>query len=218
MIPPQTPTHVMIGTPAYGGMVHITYVQALLEYARHGIGYSLVTIGNESLITRARNSLAALFLAQPQFTHLLFLDADVVLPAEGLRQMLAAGKDVMGAPVALKGRDREGARVFNIGCSLGEEGDLFVVERIGTAALLLSRVAVQALAEAAEREGHVYGSMNICPGESAPVVQYDIFRVGVEDGEYLSEDYWVCHALRRLGFQIFLNASIVTRHHGTVEV
>jgi hypothetical protein len=39
-------------------------------------------------------------------------------------------------------------------------------------------------------------------------------RVGVIDNEYLSEDYWVCRALRQLGFQVYLDATIVTRHHG----
>lgn len=218
MTAPSPSAHVMIGTPAYGGMVHVTYVQALLGYAQHGIRHSLVTIGNESLITRARNSLAALFLAQPQFTHLLFLDADVVLPPQGLAQMLAAQKDVIGAPVALKGRDSAGGRIFNFGRSLGEDGELVVVERIGTAALLLSRAAVRALADGAEREGLVYGPMNVRPGDTSATVQYDIFRVGVEDGEYLSEDYWACHALRKLGYRIYMHPAVLTRHHGMVEV
>jgi hypothetical protein len=101
---------------------------------------------------------------------------------------------------------------------VGEDGDLLLSERIGTAALLLARPAVQALAALAEREGRVYGPMNTQGGAAAARVQYDIFRVGVEDGEYLSEDYWVCHELRQLGFAIHVAPEVLTGHHGTVEV
>ena len=187
--------HVMIGTPAYGGMVHMNYVHAVMMYAGAGINYTLVSIGNESLITRARNSLVAMFVTQPNFTHLLFLDADVALSAEDLRMMLDAGKDVIGAPVALKAFDVQGGHIFNFGRCVGEDGAYVLVDRIGTAALLLSRRAIYALVEDAQKDGRVYGRMNSQFSKASPSIQYDIFRVGVDDGEYLSEDYWVCREL-----------------------
>jgi len=55
----------MVGTPAYGGMVHIDYLQRLFEYTRAGIQFQLDTIGNESLITRARNAILATFHVRP---------------------------------------------------------------------------------------------------------------------------------------------------------
>ena len=50
---------VLIGTPAYGGMVHTDYVDSLLQYATAHVPFAVMTIGNESLITRARNAIAA---------------------------------------------------------------------------------------------------------------------------------------------------------------
>ena len=41
----------MVGTPAYGGMVHIDYLRRLFEYQEAGIRFELDTIGNESLIS-----------------------------------------------------------------------------------------------------------------------------------------------------------------------
>lgn len=210
--------HVMIGTPAYGGMVHTDFVLALLRYQQNGIRFTLVTIGNESLITRARNSLVSIFHHRKEFSHLLFLDADVGLPAEGLQSMLGHGKDVIGAPVALKGRDAHGNRIFNIGRARGEDGPLTINERIGTAALMLSRRAVDALVEDAKGDGRVYQRMGTLHGDTGPAVHFDVFRVGVVDGEYLSEDYWVCLALRRLGFSVYVDPEIVTQHYGTVAV
>ena len=45
---------ILIGTPAYGGMLHIEYLRRLFESSRTGIQFELDTIGNESLITRAQ--------------------------------------------------------------------------------------------------------------------------------------------------------------------
>jgi hypothetical protein len=61
--------NIMIGTPAYGGMVHIDYVRTLFEYARAGIQFQLDTIGNESLITRARNAILATFHVRRELTQ-----------------------------------------------------------------------------------------------------------------------------------------------------
>ena len=220
--PPMAPSPVgplvMIATPAYGGMVHVDYVNSLLTYQRAGIAYSLATIGNESLITRARNTLLSMFWANEAFTHLLFLDADVSLPAESLQHMLTRQRDVIGAPVALKGRDAQGGRIFNVGRCVGEAGEHMLVEHIGTAALMLSRKAVASLIQQATERGGVYGvSPQTQRGAIATdMLMYDVFQVGVLDGVYLSEDYWVCRQLRELGFDIHVQLDAVTQHHGVM--
>lgn len=209
----------MIGTPAYGGMMHADCVNALLTYQRAGISFGLMTIGNESLITRARNTLLAEFHAHAEFSHLLFLDADVLLPAPGLNRLIAHGKDVIGAPVALKGRAADGSRVFNLGATCGEDGALLLCTRIGTAALMLSRRAVDDLVEDAKSRGMVYSRGHGTRGSSLRAdIHYDVFQVGVVDDEYLSEDYWLCRTLRRLGYAIHVDPIIVTQHSGIVQV
>ena len=206
----------MIGTPAYGGMVHMDFAHSLLAYQKAGLRITLATLGNESLITRARNSLLSMFHHRSDLTHLLFLDADVSLSATSLQMMLAQQRDVIGAPVALKGRNAAGGRIFNIGRVVGESGPMLLVERIGTAALMLSRKAVAALVDDALAQGRVYERMSTLRGDSGPAIQYDVFGVGVYEGEYLSEDFWVCMTLRRLGFDICVLPDVVTQHHGTM--
>jgi hypothetical protein len=208
--------NLLIGTPAYAGQVHIDYVSALLVFQRERIPFTLMTIGNESLITRARNTIISAFFERREYTHLLFLDGDVHLPHEGLARMLAHGKDVVGAPVALKGVAPDGGRLFNVGNAVGEDGPLLVVERVGTAALLLSRGAADALVTDARAGQRVYEHSPLA--QAGGGIQYDVFRVGVVDGEYLSEDFWVCHVLRRLGFCIHVDPTVVTRHNGVVAL
>jgi hypothetical protein len=209
---------VLIGTPAYGGMVHTDFVDSILQFANSGIPFALMTIGNESLITRARNTILSAFHVRPEFTHLLFLDGDVLLPAAGLHALLDSGRDVIGAAVALKGLNADGSRIFNFGGCIGEEGRLYKTERLGTAAILLSRNAVNALVEDAIANSRCYNRPSTTRGEYDAAVHYDVFRVGVIGDEYISEDFFACHTLRRLGFDVFVDPTIVTRHHGQLAV
>lgn len=210
--------NIMIGTPAYGGMVHIDYVRTLFEYTRAGIQFQLDSIGNESLITRARNAILATFHVRRALTHLLFLDADTVLPAAGLMRMLRARAPVIGAPVALKGFDANGARMWNVGRCVGVAGSLLKVENVGTAALLLSRSACDALVKDAIDHGRTYARASTLVGNTETAVHYDVFRVGVQSNEYLSEDYWVCRRLRTLGFDVLIDPTIITTHYGAMPV
>lgn len=211
-------SHIMIGTPAYGGMVHIDYLQCLFEYTAAGLRYRLHTIGNESLITRARNTILSEFHSRRELTHLLFLDADTILPAAGVLRMLRAQVPVIGAPVALKGFDENGNRIWNVGRCVGADGSLLKVENIGSAALLLSREVCDALVQDAIDHGRTYARRRTLAGGADEAVQYDVFRVGVQANEYLSEDYWVCRRLRTLGFDVLIDPSIVTTHYGSIPV
>lgn len=215
--PPQSP-YVMIGTPAYGGMVHTDFVDSILQITNLRIPFALMTIGNESLITRARNAILAAFYARSEFTHLLFLDGDVLLPAQGLQRLLAHGKDAIGAAVALKGLNPDGSRIFNFGDCIGEHGELYKVTRLGTAALLLSRRAIESLVNDAIKNARCYNRPGTSRGDFDAAVHYDVFRVGVIGDEYISEDFFACHTLRSLGFDIFVDPAIVTRHHGQLAV
>lgn len=207
--------NILIGTPAYAGQVHVDYVHALLSFYRAGVRFSLMTVDKESLITRARNAIISQFAELTDYSHLLFLDGDVHIDGEDVKRLLDHDKDVIGAAVPLKGTDRRGKQLYNAGQALRQEGGLVVSDRIGTAVLMLSRSAAAALIEDARDQGHTYSaSPDHHQSNKAGVTQYDVFQVGVVDGQYLSEDYWVCHRLRDLGFEIHVDPSIPVRHHG----
>lgn len=208
--------HIMIGTPAYAGMVHLDYLASISEYFQAQINFTISAIGNESLITRARNAILSKFHEETSYTHLLFLDGDVYLPAAGLQRLLAHDVDVVGAAVPLKGFNERGERIFNLGACLGESGALHEVTRIGTAVMMLSRKAVNALVNEARQAGDIY-ERTLSRGAPMAKVHYDVFKVGVVDGDYLSEDYWACYRLRAQGFKIFVDPEISTRHQGTSQ-
>ena len=210
----NTSRSMLIGTPAYNGLVHTDYLHTLLGFSRIGITYSVMTVGNESLITRARNHILSKFIEIESLTHLLFLDADIHLKAEDMNKLIAHNKDVIGAPVPLKDVLPDNKRRFNIGEILSQEGDLAQTTRLGTAVFMLSRQAALALVEDAKANDRVYQGDPGARGEAMSATQYDVFGVGVIEGVYLSEDYWVCRRLIELGFTVHVDLSIQTRHNG----
>lgn len=205
--------YVMVGTPAYNGMVHTDYVHSLLSFKQEAINFGFLSIGGESLITRARNTILAHFHHAKEFTHLLFLDGDVLLDGSGLQRMLAADKDVIGAPVPLKTTE-DGKPVFNIHGNLGQADGLQKVSRLGTAVMMLSRNAVDSLVNHAVENQQVYSANPYAKGLGDSEELYDVFQVGVREGTYLSEDYWACQTLLDLDFDVFVDLKIKTRHNG----
>jgi hypothetical protein len=60
------------------------------------IKYEIITIGNESLIPRARNGIVAKFMADTEATHLMFIDADITFQWENIVQLILHDKDLSG--------------------------------------------------------------------------------------------------------------------------
>ena len=103
--------NILIGTPCHGGVVHVNYFQSMLRLLpaleRRGIGAELKTLSQESLISRARNVLAAEFMGRSRCTHLLFIDADVGFQPETVMRLLDLDKPVACAAYPMKGYDWE---------------------------------------------------------------------------------------------------------------
>ena len=70
-------TSILVATPCFGGLLNKEYVVGLLDLQTYclkkDISLNFFMLGNESLITRARNICVAYFLDNSQFTHLLFM-------------------------------------------------------------------------------------------------------------------------------------------------
>ena len=89
---------IFIGTPCYGGMITADYFKSCMQLvalaASKKIELQFATIGNESLITRARNTIVQLFM-DGDYTHLMFIDADLAFNPEAVIKMIEFDKDVV---------------------------------------------------------------------------------------------------------------------------
>jgi len=208
--------NILIGTPCYAGKLDLDYFNSILDFHRKRLPVTVMGLRNESLIPRGRDTIFTYFMHLTQFSHLLFLDADIGLPADGLIRLLSHQKDVIGAAVALKGTDRLGNVVYNASppppVGVSDQMLLQQVDRVGTAVFCLSRGACAMLAAVAP----CYDSNPLTRGQALNVGRhYAVFGCGIRDGEYLSEDYWVCRTLKELGIPIWVDWAVQTRHWGT---
>lgn len=208
--------HIVIGTPCYGGQMCTEYTQSLLALKeacmQYGIKMTCIFLGNESLIQRGRNTIAHHFLQMEDATHLMFIDADQRFRANDIALMIKADKGIIGGPVPMKGIDwsrvRQGAvlnhpnlaaltGIFNLnkleGHDMVSPDQPFQVEHIGTGFMLIRRDVFEALAP--HTQTYTNGGASIPPEEEV----HDFFRVQVEDGKLLSEDYHFCHEYRKHG-------------------
>lgn len=203
----------LVGTPAYGGWVHIDYVDSILDMHRLKIPFDNMKLGNESLITRGRNTIISYFHAVKDYTHLLFLDADTGIKGEDVIKLVQHNVDAIGAPVALKGYDQKGNKVYNVVNPTQATKNLYTADKVGTAVFMLSRKAVNALVSEAES----YAGNELSRGNLKINKMYDVFKTCIEKDIYLSEDYYVCKRLRELGFKIYVDDTIITRHNGMFQ-
>lgn len=94
-----------ISTPMYGGMCTGRFMNCCLELAsvchNYGVQAKFNNLTNESLIPRARNMLVDEFL-RSDYTHFLFLDADISFDPIDIIALISLDKEIIGAPYPKK--------------------------------------------------------------------------------------------------------------------
>ena len=208
--------NLMIATPAYGCMVHTDFLHSIIPIVRggmiHNIGIEIITIGNNSLVPKARNSLISYFHEHKELSHLIFIDADMGLQPDTIPGLIKRNVDVIGCPVPMKGFDKNGLPVLNVGeiYSFDETG-LAEVEHVGNAVLMFSRKAVDDIIAVSESYSD---DPKFSRGDRLSQTAYDVFKIGVVNGHYLPEDYYVCYRFRELGYKIFVDFLHIPKHNG----
>ena len=229
--------HVVIATPCFGAMVHQGYMLAILRLmasplaARITLGLEM--LGHDSLITRSRNTLVARFLAQPEATHLLFVDADIVFEPEQLDRMLAFDRPLVAGMYPLKvrhwgplaearqrwGEPAQSASLLYVGepCTGAEarrDGAFVTALHAGTGFMLIRRDTLMALIEAypetAYRRIHAYGDAH------PEALHHALFecRIDPDTGTYVSEDFSFCARWRAIGGEVWLDTQGRLTHVG----
>lgn len=231
--------HILIATPCYGGQVTSLYTLSLLGLQRAcaeiGIGLSFRLIAGDSLITRARNLAVQQFLATPEATHLLFIDADIGFTPEQALALLAADKEVCGAVYPLKRLDWERIRiqaragVDNLAAStlnyvvdfkedepIPPTEEFFRVKYLGTGFLMIRREVFARMAEhyPETQFKQIHLGLNI-DAAKAPAHAFFDCTIDPETGEYLSEDYTFCKRWTEIGGEIWAYTNSRLAHVGT---
>jgi hypothetical protein len=165
---------------------------------------------NESLISRARNTLTAKFLIHPKTTHLMFIDADIGWEPWHLLVMLNHDVDVIGGLYPMKALPVRWCINTFEGAATGD--NLQEVSKTGTGFMLIKRAVFEKLN--AHPATKPFSNDLGLPKELDPFMR-TYFDTAVRDGRYYSEDWTFCENWRDLGGKIWVDPRITLKHTGT---
>ena len=208
-------TRVHICMPCYGGMLteqtFMSYIRWANTCRQLGLDWTVETMTNESLISRARNTLTAKFLATPASTHLMFVDADIGWEPWHLLVLLNHRKDVIGGLYPMKSLPVKWCVNGIPGKEEGENG-LVEVTKTGTGFLLIRREVFEKL-----NSHPAVRPFNNDIGMDASLNQHmkTYFDTAVREGRYYSEDWTFCENWRDLGGEVYIDKRVLLRHVGT---
>lgn len=191
---------IYIGIPAYGPIDPAflsSVLNTVLLFTAAGFQVETDIVSNCSLIAKARNEIAARFMASG-YDKLLFLDADLEWKADDAYRLVTAPVEVIGG--AYRKKSDEVAYAAN---PIKQAGSLWLVSHIGTGFLCIARDAL----------------LRMTQQPVAEVTQY--FQAGVRDGRYVGEDFAFCEDYRAAGGHIYLLPCQLThwgRHGYTGDV
>ena len=225
-----------VGTPCYGGMLTEDYLHGILQLQNfcleNKIGLNVQTLGQESLVTRARNTLVANFLDNEKVTHLLFIDADIGFSPDNLKRYFEYDKDVICAPYPMKliswnmmPELIKNEKDYRNLChpyvlNFANKGEINIdkgfaeVLDAATGFMLIKRECLIKMKEAYQDLKYV--SDQILNGKEFNSENTYLFfdTMKDEDGRYLSEDYAFSRRWQKLGGKIYADIGSNLSHIG----
>jgi hypothetical protein len=223
--------NIFIATPMYGGLCHGSYAASLMRvtpiFMNAQMPFQFAYRMNESLVTRARDSLAADFM-HTECTHLMFVDGDIGFAAEDILSMVGADKDIICGVYPRKEIDWERvaaavsrgvppedldryAAVLVVDTLDGAditEADHHPLEVIrgGCGFMLVKREVLEGLAD---KVPEYYNGHIMCQ-------QY--FDTSIDSGNWLlSEDYHFCKLARDNSYKVWAAPWVELTHTGSYQ-
>ena len=208
-------TRVHICMPCYGGMLTESCFMSYIKWANAcrqlGIDWTMETMTNESLISRARNTLTAKFLNNKDSTHLMFIDADIGWEPWHLMVMLNRDVDVIGGLYPMKSLPVKWCVNGFDGAEEGPDG-LQEVSKTGTGFMLIKRGVFEKLD--AHPATKPFNNDIGLPPELNPYMK-TYFDTAVRENRYYSEDWTFCENWRDLGGRVWVDKRVLLKHTGT---
>jgi hypothetical protein len=210
-------TRVHICMPCYGGQLtestFMSYIKWSNTARQLGLDWTVETMTNESLISRARNTLVSKFLFTKESTHLMFVDADIGWEPWHLLVMLDAQKDVIGGLYPMKSLPIK----WCVNGIPGQpepapEDNLIEVSKTGTGFMLIKREVFEKL-DAHPATKPFKNDIGLDPALDPYMKTY--FDTAVREGRYYSEDWTFCENWRDIGGQVWVDKRVLLRHTGT---
>ena len=232
----QAKANIFVGTPCYGSWLSEDYFHSILDLQNlcreKEIALNIQTLGQESLITRARNTLVANFLDSEHATHLLFIDADIGFEAKSILRFLEFDEEVVCSPYPMKlinwdgipelikeGKDYKYLSHpyvlnFTDKDNINVKNGFAEVLDAATGFMLIKRSCLEKMIK--EYQDLYYITDQIVNGKEFDSKNTYLFfdTMKDEDGRYLSEDYAFSRRWQKIGGKIWADLGSTLTHFG----
>ena len=220
---------IFVATPMYGGQCAGYYTQSIMELnmllQKSGVEAQYSFMFNESLITRARNSLTNVFI-KSGCTHLLFIDSDIKFRGADIMAMLEVDKDIICGIYPKKEinwhstkqamdagvphdqlKSYTGSFVVNLVDYRGEV-TVPVAEPVeifngGTGFMLIKRKVFQKLKKTVPFYTNDVGDLSGQLNHAEVIHEYFATSIEPDSNRLLSEDYHFCRIWRLAGGKVY---------------
>ena len=235
--------NVLVCIPAFDQKIHLQTISSIIStrdtlmQAKIGCGMMWV---RDSLVTRARNKLVDAFLKQKEYTHLFFIDADIIFQPQEFIRVLLYDKPLTAAgyPIKHDGEIEKGdaSQGWCINFPLGKydlkdhDKGFKQVNYAGTGFMCIERQvfdtiikkypSIEYQTDVRAKIDNVRESYDDVSGKK----EYAFFDCGIqgngilEDPEntkrYLSEDFYFCQLWKQCGGEIWADLTSNLKHIG----
>ena len=234
--------NVLVCIPSFDQKIQLQTISSIINtrdtllQAQIGIGMMWV---RDSLVTRARNKLVSAFLEQKEYTHLFFIDADIVFDPQDFIRVLLFDKPLASAPYPIKHEEKieegDASKGWCLNFPIGEvdlsdnDKGFKKVNYAGTGFMCIERIVFETILKK-------YPSIEYLSDVKANIdnkrqidgrKEYAFFDCGIqgqgilEDEEktqrYLSEDYYFCALWKQCKGEIWSDLTSTLKHIGIKE-
>lgn len=207
---------ILIATPV-ADQCTVAYTQSLAKTMRalteRGIPCGLAMIQGHS-IQQSRNRLVASFMADGEFTHLLFIDSDHGWEVKNILRLLHLDRDVIGIIARKKTPDIQWAA--NIEDMVHIDNGAMNVREIGTGFVMIKRkVFVEMFEQYPDLKLQHPDPEKV--GTSEDENYYILFQWEIQDGVERSEDLVFCKRWRGIGGEVWADPGAAISHIGSYD-
>lgn len=233
----------MIAVPCYDQQVTEPFFMSCIKMAMGfkdiGIQFAISTL-SDSLITRARNNLIAKFMSNKDFTHIMFIDADIGFDYEDIVKMLWHDKDVITGSYPIKSIDWEKVSklvkqdvptdalmarslryVINpVQQRSGEveiDNGALKIYDAGTGFMLIKREVIEKMIKAYPHLKFTDDTGSLSKEEKNWTYNFFDAYIDDETNRLLSEDYGFCRYWQKIGGDVWVDPSIDMVHIGRMR-
>jgi len=210
-----------LALPIDHGATHDFYVSLMQLHAARAISFQQGVIAGDSLVPRARNTLATDFLHSYECTGMLCIDSDLKFSPEQVKRICSHRQDAIVAGCYAKKMKGPAQWVLNADPDhqTPDENGLQKIRLAGTGFMYAPRIVLETMAAS-------YPEIAYIPDHKQLEIEYDFFSVGVykgkdhpagKPGRYMSEDWFFCQRALDIGISVYADTRVVPWHTGEID-